>query len=228
MKAPQLALIRHGQSEWNKQNMFTGWTDVKLSEKGKKEAWLAGQELKKRKIQFDYAFSSALQRAIQTMEIILEQMNLKNIPLIKAWELNERHYGALQGKNRQDVINQYGEDQVYKWRRSFDIPPPPLSKAQEIKKTGLYKTLKKVPNGESLKDTQARVLPFWNKHIKPYVYDEKSILIVAHGNSLRSLIKGLENISDQEISSLEIKTGVPLVYNLNRQAQILSKEALNF
>lgn len=228
MKTSQLILIRHGQSEWNKKNLFTGWTDVQLSEKGREEAFRAGQELKKRQIQLDRIFSSVLKRAIQTMEIILKQMNLMDIPIVKAWQLNERHYGALQGQNRQAVIEKYGAKQVHQWRRSFETAPPPLKKEPEFKKTELYKGLEKIPNGESLKDTQQRVLPFWEKNIYPHIQTGQSILISAHGNSLRALIKKLKCISNDEIASLEIKTGRPIIYKLDRQANILSQEILSF
>ena len=228
MSAHHLILIRHGQSEWNKKNIFTGWTDINLSEKGKKEALQAGLELKKKKLLFDFVFSSALKRAIHTTEIILEQMNLKTTPFVQAWQLNERHYGALQGQNRQDVINRYGEVQVYKWRRDFKTAPPPLKKNQILKKEKLYKSLKQIPNGESLKDTQKRVLPFWKQEIFPHIQNKKSVLIVAHGNSLRALVKYLENIPDHKISSLEIKTGKPLIYKIDETEQIISKEILDF
>lgn len=228
MSVSRLVLIRHGQSEWNKINQFTGWADVGLSEQGKQEAVTAGQELQKRQTHFDYAISSALKRAIQTMEIILDQMNLTDVLQIKAWQLNERHYGALQGQNRQNVIKKYGLDQVQQWRRSFTVSPPPMPKKQIIEQTGLYKTLQQVPNGESLKDTQDRGRPFWEKNIWPHLQNQKSILIVAHGNSLRALIKKLENISDTDISHVEVKTGIPLIYELDSNAKVLSKEILNF
>lgn len=223
-----LVLIRHGQSEWNKKNLFAGWTDVELSEKGKEEAIQAGLELKKRKMTFDCVFSSALKRAIHTMEIVLKQINLNAIPSTKAWQLNERHYGALQGQNRKDVIDKYGSEQVRKWRRDFTTAPPPLKQKQALKNTKLYKELKQIPNGESLKDTQKRVLPFWKQQIFPQIQNEKSVLIVAHGNSLRALIKHLENISDEEISSVEVKTGKPIIYKIDKTGKILSKEILDF
>lgn len=222
-----LVLIRHGQSEWNKKNLFTGWTDVDLSEQGEKEALSAGLELKKRHLIFDQAFSSALKRAIRTMEIILKQMSLQTTPIKKAWQLNERHYGALQGQSRQDVIKRYGADQVHKWRRGFETAPPPIQKNQIFKNNKLYQTLKQIPVGESLKDTQQRVLPFWKKEILPYIQNKKSVLITAHGNSLRALIKHLENIPDDQISSLEVKTGKPLIYKLSPSACILSREILD-
>lgn len=228
MSAKYLVLIRHGQSEWNKKNLFAGWTDVELSKKGKDEAIQAGLELKKRQMTFDCAFSSALTRAIHTMELVLKQMDLNAFPTTKAWQLNERHYGALQGQNRQDVIDKYGIEQVHKWRRDFTTTPPPLKQKQIFKKTNLYKKLKQIPNGESLKDTQKRVLSFWKQNIFPQIQNENSVLIVAHGNSLRALIKYLENISDEKISSVEIKTGKPVIYKMNKTGQILSKEILDF
>ena len=220
--AGHLVLIRHGQSEWNKKNLFTGWIDVNLSQKGEEEALRAGEELKKRKLHFDFAFSSALKRAIRTMEIILDQMDLNHTPVCKAWQLNERHYGALQGQNRQDVIDKYGAEQVHLWRRDFNLAPPPLKQAPRLKEFNAQK----IPKGESLKDTQRRVLPFWENNIWPLLQNGKSVLVVAHGNSLRSLIKKLENISDQCISSLEIKTGEPLIYKLDQKANIFSKQIL--
>ncbi len=223
-----LILIRHGQSEWNQKNLFAGWTDIELSEKGKNEALQAGLELKKKQMIFDYAFSSALKRAIQTMEIVLEQIGLKNISITKAWQLNERHYGDLQGQNRQDVIDKYGNEQVHKWRRDFKTPPPPLKHNPPFKKTELYKGLKQIPNGESLEDTQKRVLSFWKRNIFPRIQNKKSVLIVAHGNSLRALIKYLENISDENIPFVEIKTGRPLIYKIDNKSQIHSKEILDF
>lgn len=228
MSVSSLVLVRHGQSEWNKKNLFTGWIDIGLSEKGKEEAIQAGLELKKRKMIFDCVFSSALKRAIHTMELMLEQMDLKTIPTIRAWQLNERHYGALQGQNRQDVINKYGSEQVHKWRRDFKTAPPPLEQNQDFKKTQFYKELEQIPNGESLRDTQKRVLSFWKQKIFPQIQNSKSVLIVAHGNSLRALIKYLENISDEQISSVEIKTGKPLIYKMDKTGKIFSKEILDF
>ena len=220
-----LVLIRHGQSEWNKKNLFTGWTDIELSEQGREEAKQAGLALKAKSIVFDKAFSSALKRSIQTMEIILQNMNLQ-IPFIKAWQLNERHYGRLQGKNKQEIIDKFGEDQTQKWRRSFTIVPPPLETPQSLEPKELYKDLKSAPQSESLKDTQDRVLPFWEKRVYPCIASGQSVLITAHGNSLRALIKKLEMISDEDISSIEIKTGQPLIYQIDKQARILKKEDL--
>ena len=220
-----LVLIRHGQSEWNKKNLFTGWTDVELSKQGKEEARQAGLELKNKNILFEKAFSSALQRSIQTMDIILQSMNLK-IPFVKAWQLNERHYGRLQGQNKQEVINKFGVEQTQKWRRGFTTAPPPLETKQDLSNKKLYKTLKSVPQTESLKDTQDRVLPFWSQNIYPCIAQKQSVLITAHGNSLRALIKKLEVISDEDISSVEVKTGRPLIYHIDQQAHILKKENL--
>ena len=220
-----LVLIRHGQSEWNKKNLFTGWTDVELSQQGREEARQAGLELKNRNILFKKAFSSALKRSIQTMEIILQNMSL-SLPFVKAWQLNERHYGQLQGQNKQNVINRFGEEQVRKWRRDFKTAPPPITTQQNLNNKKLYKNLKEIPQSESLKDTQDRVLPFWRHSIYPCIKRQKSVLIIAHGNSLRALVKKLENISDKDISSVEIKTGRPLIYQLDKYACILHKEGL--
>lgn len=223
-----LALIRHGQSEWNKKNLFTGWEDVDLSEKGIEEAIQSGSELAKKHIVFDCVFSSALKRAIQTAKIILKQMNL-NLPVAKAWHLNERHYGLLQGQNKQHLIDKYGADQVHKWRRDFHTAPPPLKLKSPLKpKNSLYRDLTHIPNGESLKDTQKRVLFYWRKRILPEIQNKKSVLIAAHGNSLRSLIKYLEDIPDEKISSLEVKTGQPIIYKVNEKGEIYSKEILDF
>ena len=222
-----LVLLRHGQSESNQKNLFAGWVDVDLSKRGEEEARYAGEELKKRHIIFDLAFSSALKRAIRTMEIVLQQMNLTEIPSTHAWQLNERHYGSLQGRNRQDVIAQYGLEQVQKWRRDFTATPPLLKQSQTLENKALYKGLPQIPAGESLKDTQKRVLPFWKKNILPQIQKGKSVLIVAHGNSLRSLIKKIEDISDKDISFLEVKTAKPFIYKLDKAGKILSREILD-
>ncbi|MCY4321720.1 MAG: 2,3-bisphosphoglycerate-dependent phosphoglycerate mutase [Bdellovibrionaceae bacterium] len=220
-----LTLMRHGQSEWNKKNLFTGWTDVDLSEKGKKEAKQAGIDLKRKNVLFQKAFSSALQRSIQTMEIVLKTINLQ-IPFVKAWQLNERHYGQLQGQNKKELMDKFGKDQVQKWRRSFTVAPPPIEKDQKLKNQDLYQTLKEVPKSESLQDTQNRVLPFWNNTIYPFIAKHQSVLIIAHGNSLRALIKKIEAISDEDIPSIEFKTGRPLIYEMDKDANILKKEIL--
>lgn len=219
-----VVLIRHGQSEWNKKNLFTGWSDVDLSSEGEREAHRAGLKLKERGLNFNCAFSSVLKRAIRTMELVLKSMGLSTIPTHKAWQLNERHYGALQGQDRLLSIKKYGKEQIFKWRRGFDTPPPPLQMRQNLP-SHLYKGLKKAPLSESLKDTQARVLPFWKSQILPLVLSGKTVLLTAHGNSLRSLVKELEGLSDEDISTVEIKTASPLIYQLDEKAGIVSKEA---
>jgi len=215
----KLVLVRHGESTWNKENRFTGWTDVDLSEKGIAEAREAGRILKKEGYIFDLAFTSVLKRAIRTLNIILEEMDLEWIPVVKDWRLNERHYGALQGLNKAEMAAKYGEDQVKLWRRGFDIRPPALSKedarypGHELKYRGLSE--KDLPLTESLKDTIARFMPCWHEAIAPVVRSGKRVIIVAHGNSLRALVKYIDGISDEEIVELNIPTGIPLVYELN-------------
>jgi len=208
----KLVLLRHGESTWNKENRFTGWTDVELSEKGIEEAYSAGQKLKNNGFIFDIAFTSVLKRAIDTLEIVLAEMQTPNIKTYKDWRLNERHYGALQGLNKTDMTKQYGAEQVQIWRRSFDVRPPAL----EHSKNG-------EPLCESLKDTIQRVLPCWNNDIVPIIEQGKRVIISAHGNSLRALIKHLDNISDKDIVGLEIPTGVPLVYELNKELTPVKK-----
>lgn len=215
----KLVLIRHGESTWNKENRFTGWTDVDLSEKGISEAHEAGKLLKKEGYTFDLVFTSVLKRAIGTMDIVLEEMGLQNLPVKKSWRLNERHYGALQGLNKAETAEKYGEEQVKVWRRSYDVQPPALTKDDERYpgKDPIYKDLSEsdLPLTECLKDTVERFLPYWEKKIAPEVRSGKNVLIVAHGNSLRALVKYLDNISDEEITGLNIPTGVPLVYELD-------------
>ena len=215
----KLVLIRHGQSEWNKENRFTGWKDVDLSDQGREEAKAAGQLLKREGYTFDEAYTSVLKRAIRTLWIILDEMDLMWIPETKSWILNERHYGALQGLNKAEMAAQYGEEQVLKWRRSFDIPPDPLN-ADDPRYLGndpRYASigLDKFPKTECLKDTVARVVPYWEYEIAPKIKEGKRLIIAAHGNSLRALVKHLDNISDQEITGLNIPTGIPLVYELD-------------
>jgi 2,3-bisphosphoglycerate-dependent phosphoglycerate mutase len=212
----KLVLLRHGESVWNKENRFTGWTDVALSEKGIEEAHSAGQKLKAHGFTFDVAFTSVLKRAIDTLNIVLEEMQTPKIKIYKDWRLNERHYGALQGLNKADMAKQYGAEQVQIWRRSFDVRPPAMEK-----------TNGKEPWCESLKDTIDRVLPCWNNDIVPYIEQGKRVIISAHGNSLRALIKHLDNISDKDIVSLEIPTGVPLVYELNKELATVTKYYIN-
>ena len=215
----KIVLIRHGESTWNKENRFTGWTDVDLSEKGVQEAITAGQQLKKDGFDFDLAYTSVLKRAIKTLNNVLEQMDLLWIPVIKSWTLNERHYGILQGLNKAEMAKQYGEDKVKIWRRSYDIPPEPLTESDEryAGNDKRYKDLDKkdIPLTECLKDTVARVIPFWNKEIVPNIKAGKKIIIAAHGNSLRALIKYLDNVSENDIVNLNLPTAMPLVYELD-------------
>lgn len=215
----KLVLIRHGESVWNKENKFTGWTDVDLSEKGVQEAIKAGQDLKKEGFSFDLAYTSVLKRAIKTLNNVLEQMDLLWIPVEKSWKLNERHYGSLQGLNKSETAAKFGEAQVKIWRRSYDSPPEPMTEDDEryAGKDARYKDLSKneIPLTECLKDTVARVVPFWEKEIAPKVKSGKKIIIAAHGNSLRALVKYLDNISDENIVNLNIPTAMPLVYELD-------------
>ena len=214
----KLVLLRHGESTWNKENRFTGWADVDLSEKGKTEARKAGQTLKKEGFVFDIAYTSVLKRAIRTLWSTLDEMDLMWIPVINSWRLNERHYGALQGLNKSETAAKYGEDQVLVWRRSYDVPPPVLEKT-DPRYPGSdprYKDLsaKELPLTECLKDTVARFLPYWHETIAPAIKSGKRVIIAAHGNSLRALVKYLDNVSDKDIVGLNIPTGLPLVYEL--------------
>lgn len=215
----KLVLIRHGESEWNKANLFTGWTDVELSDKGRAEAKAGGELLKKEGFTFDIAYTSVLKRAIRTLWTVLDEMDLMWIPVIRNWRLNERHYGALQGLNKAETAEKYGDDQVKIWRRSYDTPPPVLEKSDERYPghEARYSELteEELPLTECLKDTVARVLPFWNEEIAPKIKAGKKVVIAAHGNSLRALVKHLDNISEEEIVGLNIPTGVPLVYELD-------------
>ncbi|MEJ5298404.1 MAG: 2,3-diphosphoglycerate-dependent phosphoglycerate mutase [Armatimonadota bacterium] len=214
----KLVLIRHGESEWNKENRFTGWTDVDLSEKGLREARDAGRLLKEEGYEFDIAYTSVLKRAIRTLWLVLDEMDLMWIPIINSWRLNERHYGALQGLNKAEMAAKYGEDQVLIWRRSYDIRPPALDPSDERYpgRDRRYRDLtpEQLPLTECLKDTVERFLPLWHETIAPTVQSGKRVLIAAHGNSLRALVKYLDGISDQDIVGLNIPTGVPLVYEL--------------
>lgn len=216
----KLVLVRHGESEWNKANRFTGWTDVDLSEKGIAEAKEAGQTLKAQGYSFDLAFTSVLKRAIRTLWIIMDEMDLMWIPVENSWRLNERHYGGLQGLNKSETAAKFGEEQVKIWRRSYDIPPPALEK-DDPRWPGndpRYKDLSEseLPLTECLKDTVARFLPYWHGTIAPAVKAGKKVIIAAHGNSLRALVKYLDNVSDQDIVELNIPTGMPLVYELDQ------------
>ena len=214
----KLVLLRHGESIWNKENRFTGWTDVDLSAKGMEEARTAGQTLRKEGYTFDLAFTSVLKRAIRTLWIALDEMDLMWIPVHNSWRLNERHYGALQALNKAETAAKFGEEQVLIWRRSYSIAPPPLEKSDERYpgKDPRYADLleTEMPLTECLKDTVARFLPYWHETIAPVVESGKKVIVAAHGNSLRALVKYLDNISDDEIVGLNIPTGIPLVYEL--------------
>lgn len=216
----KLVLVRHGESSWNKENRFTGWTDVDLSDKGIEEAHTGGKALKEQGFTFDIAFTSVLKRAIRTLWIVLDEMDLMWIPVEKSWRLNERHYGALQGLNKAETAAKFGEEQVKIWRRSYDIQPPALEKSDPRfpGKDPRYQDLdeKDLPLTECLKDTVARFLPYWHQTIAPTIQTGKKVLIAAHGNSLRALVKYLDNISDEEIVGLNIPTGIPLVYELDK------------
>ena len=215
----RLVLLRHGESTWNKENRFTGWHDVDLSDKGREEAQEAGRLMAEQKFEFDVAYTSVLKRAIRTLWIGLDEMDMMWIPVFRSWRLNERHYGALQGLNKSETAAEHGEQQVEIWRRSYDIPPPALTEEdpRHPSHDRRYASLspQELPLTESLKETVARFLPYWHDTIAPEITAGKRVLIVAHGNSLRALVKYLDNLSDQEITKLNIPTGVPLVYQLN-------------
>ena len=215
----KLILVRHGESIWNKENKFTGWADVELSEKGEQEARQAGKRIKEAGITFDLAYSSVLKRAIRTQHLIAEEVDRLWVPEIHHWRLNERHYGALQGLNKADTAAKYGKEQVHIWRRSYDVPPPilknddPRSAVFDVKYKNLDPAI--IPQGESLALTVKRVLPFWQDHIAPALLSGKTVLVAAHGNSLRALVKYLDDINDQDIINLEIPTGIPQIYELD-------------
>ena len=226
----KLVLLRHGESTWNKENRFTGWTDVDLSDKGVEEALRAGRLLKDRGFVFDVAYTSVLRRAIRTLWLSLDELDLMWIPVHNSWRLNERHYGALQGLNKAETAAKYGDEQVLMWRRSYDIQPPSLEPTDPRfpGNDPRYQSLSKneLPLTESLKDTVARFLPYWHQVIKLNITAGQKVIIAAHGNSLRALVKHLDNISDQAIVGLNIPTGVPLVYELDENLQPLKKEFL--
>lgn len=219
----KLVLLRHGESIWNKENRFTGWTDVDLSDKGKEEAHKAGQILKEQGFLFDLAYTSVLKRAIRTLWIALDEMDLMWIPVIRSWRLNERHYGDLQGLNKAEMAKKFGEEQVHIWRRSYDTRPPALEKSDRRYPGNdpRYKNLDEtdIPLTECLKDTVERFLPYWHEEITPTIKSGKKVIIAAHGNSLRALVKYLDNVSDDEIPGLNIPTGLPLIYELNSDLQ---------
>jgi 2,3-bisphosphoglycerate-dependent phosphoglycerate mutase len=222
----KLVLIRHGQSTWNLENRFTGWTDVDLTDQGRLEARSGGKLLKEGDYHFDIAYTSVLKRAIKTLWLVLEETGFEWIPVVRAWQLNERHYGALQGLNKAEIAVQYGDEQVKIWRRSYDIPPPELDMNDERhpRFDPRYADVKKedLPATESLKITLERVLPYWHSTIAPTILSGKRLLIVAHGNSLRAMVKYLDNVPDAEIPELNIPTGIPLVYELDENLKPIS------
>lgn len=225
-----LVLIRHGESTWNKENRFTGWKDVPLSDRGHLEAEGAGKLLLDEGFEFDIAYTSVLKRAIRTLWHIMEEMNISWIPVIKSWKLNERHYGALQGLNKAETAAQHGEEQVHIWRRSYDVQPPALEKS-DTRWPGhdrRYKGLApdEIPATECLKDTVERVVPYWEQEIVPQIKAGKRVLVAAHGNSLRALLKHLDGISDEDIAGVNIPTGMPLVYKLDKDLKPISKRYL--
>ncbi len=224
----KLVLIRHGESQWNKENRFTGWKDVDLSDKGKEEAAAAGKLLKAEGYSFDEAYTSVLKRAIRTLWIILDEMDLMWVPQTKSWLLNERHYGGLQGLDKAETAAKYGEEQVKIWRRSYDIPPPELDSSDEryLGNDPRYSAVRPFPATECLKDTVARVVPYWQNEIAPKITSGKRLIVAAHGNSLRALVKHLDGIPDDEIVNLNIPTGVPLVYELDAQLNPISSRYL--
>lgn len=221
----KLVLIRHGESIWNKENIFTGWTDSDLSENGIAEAHKAGKLLNKHEFTFDVAFTSVLKRAIRTLWIVLDEMDLMWIPIHLSWRLNERHYGALQGLNKAEIADKFGKEQVHIWRKSYDMQPPKLKKTDkrfpvnDIRYRDIDRSC--IPYTESLKDTVNRFLPYWHSTITPVLLSGKRVIISAHGNSLRALVKYLDNISDKDIANLNIPTGIPLIYELGDSLQPL-------
>ena len=227
----KLVLIRHGQSEWNLSNQFTGWVDVNLSDKGVEEAKKAGRLIKEAGLEFDQAYTSVLTRAIKTLHFALEESGQLWVPETKSWRLNERHYGALQGLNKAETAEKYGDEQVHIWRRSYDVLPPVLADDSEFSQANdrRYANLDPhiVPKAENLKVTLDRVMPFWEDHIAPDLLDGKNVIIAAHGNSLRALTKYIENISDDDIMNLEMKTGEPVVYTFDENLDVVNKEKLD-
>lgn len=226
----KLVLIRHGESLWNKENRFSGWVDVDLSEKGEQEAIAAGKSLKEAGFVFDLAYTSMLKRAYRTLDLVLERMNLSHIEIRKTWRLNERHYGALQGLNKSETAAKYGEEQVQIWRRGYDVDIPPLTKDSPMYPGNdpLYKDLQEseIPLSENLKQVVSRVLPYWESDIVPSIKSGRQIIIAASGNSLRALIKYLEGVSDSDIVGVEMPTGIPLVYELDDNLKVVSKRFL--
>jgi len=227
MMTKKLVMVRHGQSEWNLANKFTGWVDVDLSEQGTKEAIEAGKKIKEAGIVFDHAHTSILKRAIKTCNYVLEYSEQLFVPVEKSWRLNERHYGALQGLNKAETAEKYGDEQVHIWRRSYDTLPPELSEEDQEKQLNMrqFKNLPKdvIPTAENLKVTLDRALPYFFDHIAPQLLKDETILVAAHGNSLRALAKHIESISDEDIMDLEIPTGQPLVYELDDDLKMINK-----
>jgi 2,3-bisphosphoglycerate-dependent phosphoglycerate mutase len=223
----RLVLLRHGESVWNKENRFTGWTDVDLSDKGREEAREAGRLMGAETMEFDLAFTSVLKRAVRTLWIALDELDMMWLPVQSSWRLNERHYGALQGLNKAETAAQYGDEQVKIWRRSYDVPPPQMTPDDpgHPSHDRRYASLSRaeMPLGESLKQTVERFLPYWHETIAPAITSGQRVLIVAHGNSLRALVKYLDNLSEAAVLELNIPTGVPLVYKLNDELKPLSK-----
>ncbi len=231
MKKPfRLTLIRHGESQWNQDGRFTGWVDIDLSEKGRAEAKQAGQLLRAEGFQFDLAYTSILKRAIRTLWIGLEEMDSMFVPVTTSWRLNERHYGALQGLNKIETARKYGEDQVLKWRRGYEVLPPLFSDKEfaEQRQNPLFRsvTSEDLPRGESLKSTLARLLPLWESELVPHIRAGRQLLIVAHGNSLRALVQHLEKMSSEQIMKLNIPTGTPLVYELDERFSVVNNRYL--
>jgi len=226
----KLVLLRHGESEWNRENRFTGWHDVNLTDKGEDEARAAGRLLREEGFAFDFAFTSLLKRAIRTLWLTLDSMDQVWIPVRREWRLNERHYGALQGLNKAETAAKHGDDQVLVWRRSYDIPPPPLESNDERnpRNDRRYANLgdQEIPLSECLKDTVERFLPLWHESIAPMVKTGKSVLIAAHGNSLRALVKYLDEVSEEDIVGLNIPTGMPLIYELDSELKPIDRRYL--
>lgn len=221
----KLVLVRHGQSEWNLENRFTGWVDVDLSEKGYEEAKNAGSILKAEGVLFDKAYTSVLKRAIKTLNIILEETDQLWLPTVKSWRLNERHYGALQGLNKKETAEKYGDEQVHIWRRSYDVLPPEMDENSELSQINDRRYNKDVvPMAENLKLTLERVIPIWQDKIAPDLRAGKNVIIAAHGNSIRAITKHLEKISDEDIMGVEIPTGSPIIYELDEDLNILDKK----
>jgi len=226
----KLILVRHGQSVWNVENLFTGWHDVDLSDQGRQEAASAGREIVKEKLAIDVAFTSVLKRAIHTLWIALDEMDRAWVPVERSWRLNERHYGALQGLNKAQTVEKHGEAQVKIWRRSYDVPPPKLelddSRHPRFDARYAGVPAAELPAAESLKDTLARVLPFWNSRIAPELRSGRNVMVAAHGNSLRAMVKMLDNVPEKDIVELNIPTGVPLLYELDAQLKPLGSRYL--